>query len=122
MYDYGGAVVSDFFTEDDIARTYGMGRLEKYDFLNGLILERSKVVYGAQAHGLNSWCTKEEKQIDTHQARLIMIEPIKKDSAESLLSEIVKYDSQIKITGIDIYEWRALLERASKLLNKQGAK
>jgi hypothetical protein len=109
--------MSDFFTEDDIARTYGMGRLEKYDFLNGLILERSKVVYGAQAHGLNSWCTKEEKQIDTHQARLIMIEPIEvEDNAVGLLEEMTKH------SALNFQVWSDFMIRARKLLNKQGGK
>jgi hypothetical protein len=52
-------------------------------------------------------------------ARLLLIEPIKRDSAESVLRDLVAYENKISndIYGKPNTEYGALMERARKLLD-----
>lgn len=91
--------------------------LEEADFVRAAdiekLLEGAPVVrarlYDNEVFG--EWFDKAHEQ-DTHTARLLLIEPIVKDTAEGLLSELLRYRSNIS-TCRDL---DAILDRARRLL------
>lgn len=73
---------------------------------NRLIQERAKVVTGIGA----SW-SLDKHYNDTHQALLICVEEIEKDSAESLLREMIEHCE--KFQRLEFLTW---VDRAKRLL------
>lgn len=76
---------------------------------NRLIQERSKVVYGVG----NSWVNKLHDSIDTHQALLICVEEIEKDSAEKVLVDLIEVMSEATCWS---EPFETLKNRAKRLL------
>ncbi len=112
-----------FFSHEDIKGCSGKGTLELSDYLNGLIAERGKVVWGRQRVDVNRKAMiffDEALSGDTHQALLICVEEIEKpDTAEQILAELATYLSpgdcpQIHSTTVST----ELLRRAKKLLSE----
>ena len=97
------------------------------------MLAKAPVVYAEEYNVVNvkeqyekmgTWFHNKEAGIDepnyrppTHTARLVMIEPIQKDSAESLLREFVQIKSDNLPTANRL---EVLLERAKALFSKGG--
>lgn len=84
------------------------------DKANLLLEERGKVVYTSNpSNNYPDWCghLNEDAQ---HKALLICVEPIEVDSAEKVLSEIVKEVDH----WTDVCRGSPLIERARKLLTK----
>ncbi len=89
------------------------------DKANALLAERGTVVYGCDDYKKypemkdKVWGWSEEGLgHDTHTALLIAIEPIAKDTAESLLREIVE------MIGPGVFASSDVMERARKLIRK----
>jgi hypothetical protein len=85
---------------------------------NYLLAERGVVVRGiVDERGYDAYSSYEHGPGDTHTALLINVQPIQKDSAESLLREIVDgYDKDQYQYGTKIHE---RIERAKRLLGKK---
>jgi hypothetical protein len=100
----------EFFTEKDFDRAHNSGwsRKQYAEFCNRILAERGVRVYSAS----------EKVWVDSHpepslQALLIAVQPIAKDSAESLLRECLgRLDTDAKFTESE----RDWIERARKVL------
>ena len=90
----------------DIVDVIRAAEVEK--LLEGAPVVRARL-YDNEVFG--EWFDKAHEQ-DTHTARLLLIEPIVKDTAEGLLSELLRYRSNIS-TCRDL---DAILDRARRLL------
>jgi hypothetical protein len=129
--------VSEFFKLDDAMGTvecmnvdktkqgYGsFAAMEKFPAItiahaNRLLKERGTVVYGYvidSAGGIGAWLD-EKQEHSTHQAIVINVTPIEKDTAESLLRSLVDYITRIGST-YNIGHAPIELIRAKRLLNK----
>lgn len=79
------------------------------------LLEGAPVVYCRDTGGGTAWrpCGKEREDLvdPTHTARLVMIEPIVKDSAERLLSEMIE-----KVESGDAFFYGDFVKRAKAIL------
>lgn len=113
-----------FFSESDIERSMHLSKpKEVADHFNQLVKERAKVVYGHRMLGVcgENWIYGTEQnppdaeRSDTHQALLICVEPIEKDSADDLLKDLIAaYGKRNEPMGLP-----DLIERARKLLEKK---
>jgi len=111
----------EFFKPSDCESPVADHRAQAYrtdmiplDKANRLLKERGKVVYSHRSSlEIGGWYPGAVEPNPTHSALLINIEPIRKDSAESLLKEILDHHVQMKDQPLN---W---VDRARKLLEEK---
>lgn len=115
--------MSEFFKPEDFASWWNEKNMQHEcsaekaaAVANRILAERGVRVYGsfdnAYNEAIGAWGDKASD--DTHQALLIAVEPLRKDSAEGLLREIVNMWKQ------DVLHRDDLEARARALLEREG--
>lgn len=79
------------------------------------LLASAPVVYGVKDADDVGWCAHHDAEIDTHTALLVNVQPIRKDTAESLLRELIEQcDGETAMIPRHVYD------RARALLGKDA--
>ena len=105
-----------FFNPEDF-KSWFCGKNEDYhsvaaaETANRILTERGVQAYGSLDAG--NWFGPNKSENDTDTALLIAIEPIQRDTPESLLREVCDKYCDIQTSTVSLREW---LERARKVL------
>lgn len=119
--DYRDVCGITFKDGKGFGRTDGLN-LISLDKANRLLLEKGTAVYGVKDKFTGLLNMNEQPGAsDTHSALLINIEPIERDSAESLLRDIITAGSLLDIHTRESLEGtlKRFYDRARKLLAKE---
>lgn len=85
------------------------------DRANRLLLERSTRVYGVRDLSGECWTTAHHESRDTHQALLVGVEPLRRESAEDLVREMIAFIEE-RYPLRSEKEW---IDRARKVLGAE---
>lgn len=111
----------EVFTAADVAHVMRMPtNAEGAAHLNAILAERGQVVYGFHGPEVRHWYTERRAQgwpEPTHQALLLGVRPIVRESAEDVLREIVSFADKVSTSRADLLP---LLDRARAVIDRGG--